>query len=72
MLPLAAGVLAFIRESAVYLGIAAGVGAVAIAAPELTCSDQRGARELGEDDEDRIGAQMAAGQPRGTPNPKRE
>ena len=66
MLPFAAGVVAFLRESAVYLGIAAGVGAVAVAAPELGCSDQRGARELA--DEDVIVGQMSAGQPTATPN----
>jgi hypothetical protein len=67
MLPIAAGIVAFLRESAAYLGIAAGVGAVAVAAPELGCSDQRGARELGAD-EDVIVTQMAAGQPTATPN----
>jgi hypothetical protein len=65
VLPLA-GFVAFLRESAIYLGIIAGVGAVAVAAPELGCSDQRGARELA--DEDSIIAQQAAGQPLATPN----
>lgn len=50
MLPLAAGIVAFLRESAAFLGIAAGVGAVAVAAPELGCSDQRGARDLADED----------------------
>lgn len=66
MLPLAAGIVAFLRESAAFLGIAAGVGAVAVAAPELGCSDQRGARDLA--DEDYIVTQQAAGQPTATPN----
>ena len=57
--PLAA-IGAFLRESAAYIGIAAGVGAVAVAAPELMASDQRGAREL---DEPSIAEQASAGQP---------
>jgi hypothetical protein len=58
--PLAA-IGAFLRESAAYIGIAAGVGAVAVAAPELMASDQRGAREL--DDPVMLDEQAAAGQP---------
>ena len=56
VLPLAA-VGAFIREFSAYIAVAVGVGAVAIAGPELFASDQRGARELDDPGD------MSAGQP---------
>jgi hypothetical protein len=48
VLPFAA-VGALLEKGAAIIAVVTGVGAVAVAAPELCASDQRGAREMDDD-----------------------